>query len=70
MVAAVVVSTGPRVVTRGADIEEAGTPNVVGRLGGDPEVEALVVEEDPDRGVQLGGVETLDLDPHLLLLAE
>ena len=31
---------------------------------------ALVVEEDPDQSAQLGGVEALDLDPHLLLLAQ
>ena len=66
----VVVSTGPWVASGEARVEGAGAPNVVGRLGGKPEVKALVVEENADGGAELGGVETLDLDPDLLLLAE
>ena len=51
---AVEVSAGPPVVVRGADVEGAGAPNMVGRLGGDAKVEPLIIEENPDRGTKLG----------------
>lgn len=59
MAGATVTATVPHAPTSGAAPQEAvvgdaGATNVVGRLGRDPEVETLVVEEDPDRGTELG----------------
>ena len=68
--ATAVVPIGTRVGIRRAIIEEAGAADVVGRLGGDPEVKALVVEDHSHGGTELGGVQALDLNLDLLLFAE
>lgn len=66
-VAAASLSAGTiRATPKEAIIGDARTADVVGRLGGDLEIEALVVEEDPDRGARLGRVEGFDLNAHLL----
>ena len=69
-VAVVVAGTSPICAAPQEDVVDAGAANVVGRLMGDAEVEALVVEEHSDGGMELGGVERFDLNPDLLLLAE
>ena len=68
VVAAMVIPTG--VTSRRAVIGEAWAAHVVGVIRSNPQVEALVVEEDPDGGTKSVGVQALDLDPDLLLLAE
>ena len=51
-------------------IGEAGEADMVRRLEADLEVETLVVEEEADCGVELGGVQGFHLHPDLLLLVK
>ncbi|KAE8812738.1 hypothetical protein D1007_10230 [Hordeum vulgare] len=66
----VIISPTHRAATKVAVIRVARATHMVGRLGGDAEIETLIVEEDANHGPRLGYVEGFHLDPNLLLLSE